>query len=87
MYHSSLIKKGVVTAWIPFLPMDVSHVKSCIRAHLKNNKKHILITEKVVNAIASDIHLFPSYNPVFSVYGCRPVFDKVNLYFEKNSEL
>ena len=87
MYHSSLIKKNVVTALIPFLPMDISHVKSCIRADLKNKKNHLLITEKVVNAIAEYLHFGPLNNPVFSIAGCKRVSEKVDLYLEMNSEL
>ena len=76
LWHSEMISKGVISAYVPFLPLELEHVKDCIRTVIIN--KELPLTERLIATVAAEILFQPSDHPIFSVTGCRNVPDHVN---------
>ena len=76
--YSSVIDKHLVSAFVPFLPLERAHVKMCIRDNA--TAKQITFNDQEINAIADELEYFPSDAHVFSSSGCKRVDDKVNLH-------
>ncbi|XP_061184589.1 torsin-1A-like isoform X2 [Saccostrea echinata] len=80
MYLSDVIIKHLITAYVPFLPLERKHVKKCIRDYLvaRNYYKRDSIPEEIVQKIISELVFFPDDMQIFSVTGCKRVPDKVD---------
>ena len=80
MYHSDIIYKHMITAYVPFLPMERRHIKECIKDVLvaQNYYKRKDIPEEDVRKIANQLNYFPADEEIFSVTGCKRVPEKVS---------
>ena len=76
LWHSSLIEKNLIDYFVPFMPLERSHIKMCARADLE--QKGHPITEQNLNNIADEILYFPEDLKVFSQSGCEKVSSKVD---------
>ena len=56
-WRSSFIEKNLIDYFIPFLPLERSHVKMCAKVDLE--KKGHPVTEQVLNSIADELLYFP----------------------------
>ncbi|CAC5424343.1 TOR1 [Mytilus coruscus] len=65
---SSLFSCHLITAHIPFLPLEKRHVKECIRDQLKV-KKYYDITDEIVENITKELYFYPDDNPIFCTTG------------------
>ncbi|XP_052077992.1 torsin-1A-like [Mytilus californianus] len=81
-YKSDLIFHHLITAYIPFLPIEKEHVFGCIKHHLlaKRYYKHnIDIPIKTIKEIAQQLHFYPNEtDKLFSTTGCKRVEEKVD---------
>nr|XP_058945427.1 torsin-1A-like [Pocillopora verrucosa] len=75
-WHSSLIDKNLIDYFIPFMPMERSHVKKCAKADLE--KKGHPVTDSILNRVADELLYFPEDLKVFSLSGCKKVSSKVD---------
>ena len=75
-WHSSLIDKNLIDYFIPFMPMERSHVKMCAKADLE--KKGHPVTESILNRVADELLYFPEDLKVFSLSGCKKISSKVD---------
>ena len=75
-WHSSLIEKNLIDYFIPFMPLERSHIKMCAKADLKQ-KGHPFI-EPILNTIADELLYFPDDLKVFSQSGCKKISSKVD---------
>ena len=75
-WYSSLIEKNLIDYFIPFFPLERSHIKMCTKVDLE--KKGHPVTEQVLNSIADELLYFPEYVKVFSQSGCKKVSSKVD---------
>ncbi len=80
LWHSSLIEKNLISAFVPFLPLERRHVKLCIRDDLalKGQK----VTEDMLSKVADELLYFPAEHKLFSKSGCKRVSQKVDLLIE-----
>lgn len=71
----------MISASIPFLPLERRHIKQCIRDFLvaKLYYKREEIPENKVSEIAGKMTYYPKDVEVFSVYGCKRIEEKVIL--------
>lgn len=76
--NSILVVSELVDFYVPFLPMELDHVKQCIRAEMK--KRGHAMDEKIVKDVASEIDFFPKRDPIFSNSGCKKVSKKLDAY-------
>ena len=85
LWHSELITKHLITAFIPFLPLERRHIKQCIRHGLIHNgyyKATDEISERKVQEIADELTYYPEGVGIFSTTGCKRVAEKIGLIME-----
>ncbi len=84
LWHSSLIEKNLISAFIPFLPLERRHVKLCVRDDLE--AKGHPVTEELLSKVADELLYFPQENKLFSKSGCKRVSQKVDLLIEDEKD-
>ena len=84
MYLSDVIISDMITAYVPFLPLEKKHIRKCIKDVLvaRYNYKPKDILQKTVSKIANQLNYFPADEEIFSVTGCKRVQDKVSYVME-----
>lgn len=85
-WHSNLITRALITAFVPLLPLERTHVKKCIKDGLIRMgyyETERRISEYKVQEIADQLQYFPE-DELFSVNGCKRVDDKINYIMEDN---
>ena len=75
-WHSSLIERHLIDYFIPFLPLERSHIKMCAKADLE--LKGYPVTEEILNRVADEMLYYPEDFKVFSKSGCKKVSSKVD---------
>lgn len=79
LYHTDLFIRHVITAHIPFLPLERKHVRHCIKDYLlikKYYKTYEDIKDEKVREIEEELLYFPEEEQLFSANGCKRVPDK-----------
>ncbi|XP_063792509.1 torsin-1A-like [Pseudophryne corroboree] len=78
-WHSSLIDKNLIDFFIPFLPLELRHVKKCILAELR--QRGLREDEELASRVANEEMIyFPKDSRLFSDKGCKTVSAKLNLH-------
>lgn len=75
-WHSPLIEKHLIDYFIPFLPLERSHIKRCAEAELK--RKGYPVTQSNLNRVADELSYFPNDEKAFSKSGCKKIASKVD---------
>ena len=88
MYLSDVIISHMITAYVPFLPMERKHIWKCIKDVLVAQKyyKRKDIPENVVSKIANQLTYFPADEEIFSVTGCKRIKEKVSYVMDDDDE-
>ena len=82
MQHSSLILQDLITAYVPFLPLERTHVKECIKDALirkRYYKSKEAIKRGKVEEIADELAYVPEGILLFAANGCKRVDQKIDL--------
>uniref|UniRef100_A0A0B6XYQ9 Torsin-1A C-terminal domain-containing protein n=1 Tax=Arion vulgaris TaxID=1028688 RepID=A0A0B6XYQ9_9EUPU len=88
LWHSQLISSHLITAYVPFLPLEKEHVRKCImdcllsRYSLQINNIH----DKIIDDIVKELTFFPPAEQIFSSTGCKRVSEKVDYVMMDNDE-
>lgn len=82
LWHSSLIDRNLISAFVPFLPMERKHVKMCIEDDLRYKNREV--TEHIVNQVADVLPYYPPEAKLFAASGCKRVSQKVDLMLDKD---
>ncbi|XP_077986795.1 torsin-1A-like [Glandiceps talaboti] len=77
LWHSGLIEKHLIDFFVPFLPMERSHVMKCIEDDL-NAKGHPK-DKNIIRQVADELQYFPPDSKLYSKSGCKRVSQKVDL--------
>ncbi|XP_048033519.1 torsin-1A-like isoform X1 [Megalobrama amblycephala] len=79
--HSTIIDHHLVDHYIPFLPLELKHVRKCVEAEMD----HLNITRntELADKVASDMPFFPKEEKVFAVKGCKSVRQKLVMYVDE----
>ena len=78
-YNSDLLLRHIISAYIPFLPLEREHIRHCIKDYLFSKKCYKTdgdISEEKVREIAEQLHYYPKEEQIFSKTGCKGVPDK-----------
>ncbi|BFZ15119.1 hypothetical protein BsWGS_18158 [Bradybaena similaris] len=81
LWHSQLISSQLITAYIPFLPLEKIHVRKCIMDFLVSKKYHSNIRDipsEVVDTIMKELTFYPPTEQIFSTSGCKRVVEKID---------
>lgn len=77
-YKSDLISHHLITAFVPFLPIEKEQVVHCIRHHLVA-KGHKDTPINKIEEIAQQLQFYPNEtDKMFSATGCKRVEEKVD---------
>ncbi|XP_043086309.1 torsin-1A-like [Puntigrus tetrazona] len=76
--HSSIIDHHLIDHYIPFLPLELKHVRQCVLAEML----HLNMTQDVdlADKVARDMPFSPKEERIFAVKGCRNVGQKLALH-------
>ncbi|KAG7489197.1 prosalusin [Solea senegalensis] len=77
-FHSSIIKKKLITGFVPFLPLSRRHVERCVRSQLC--QRDSCNRSDVVEAVGGDMIYTPVAGQYFSTTGCKAVSAKINFF-------
>lgn len=86
MWHSELILKNLITAYIPFLPLERRHIKQCIKdglVHKGYYKSEGEISDAKVQEIADELQYYPEGIDIFSTTGCKRIHEKIDFIMEE----
>ncbi|CAH8849067.1 unnamed protein product [Trichobilharzia szidati] len=81
LQYSELITKHLITAVVPFLPLQPTHVRSCIKDVAK--KRNVTFSEDMVQFVLDELEWAPEGSKFFSVSGCKRVYEKVGFYIQQ----
>lgn len=79
----------MISAYVPFFPMERKHVKECIKDFLVAKgffKKKEEIPETKVSDIAGELNYYPENEQVFSLTGCKRIEDKMVLFMKDDDD-
>jgi len=71
----------MISAHLPFLPMERKHVRECIRDSLVTKRyfpNAEAIKESIIKDIEEELDYYPDDEQLFSVTGCKRVPEKVD---------
>eukprot|EP00067_Danio_rerio_P051433 XP_684868.5 torsin-1A-like isoform X1 [Danio rerio] len=79
--HTSIIDEHLIDHFIPFLPLELKHVRQCVLAEMK----HLNITkdDELADEVARDMPYFPEEERIFAVKGCKSVRQKLVLHVDE----
>eukprot|EP00069_Balaena_mysticetus_P014327 bmy_08584T0 len=78
IFLSGLIDRNLIDYFIPFLPLEYSHVKMCVRAEMK--ARGSAIDEDVVTRVAEEMTFFPKDEKIYSDKGCKTVQSRLDFH-------
>ncbi|XP_071980616.1 torsin-1A-like isoform X2 [Engystomops pustulosus] len=76
-YDCDLIKNKVIDIFVPFLPLDLKHVKMCVRAELERQER--TEDEEFVSRVVEEMDYYPKGEKVYCKNGCKNVHVRVDL--------
>lgn len=75
---SSLLKRHSIGIFVPFLPLERGHVELCIKTSIEEHGEvYVDDTDQVVQDVIDEIAFFPGDTQLFSMSGCKGVYEKV----------
>ena len=80
-WYGELYKAGLVDSLVPFLPLEQSHVESCVKSYMASKDKRNVPRERIQD-IVQNFAYFPTDTRLFSKAGCKRVADMVTFYTE-----
>ncbi|XP_015241065.1 PREDICTED: prosalusin [Cyprinodon variegatus] len=78
LFQSSIIKQGLITRFVPFLPLTRTHVERCARSQLC--QQGVCDRSDVVEAVGGDVVYSPVEGQYFSTTGCKAVSAKISFF-------
>ncbi|KAK3581900.1 hypothetical protein CHS0354_024212 [Potamilus streckersoni] len=80
-WYSEYLKIGLIDRFVPFLPLDETHVRHCVERELQQHGLQAQ-NNNFIDHILKELSFFEpgGKNVKFSLTGCKRVPDKVHLY-------
>ncbi|XP_049799028.1 torsin-1A-like [Schistocerca nitens] len=82
LQKSDVVSRCVIDHYIPFLPLEVQHVKNCIKDafHRKGAQQ---VSDDDIQEVLQDVTFGPEKMKLFSKSGCKRIVQKVSVVLEK----
>ncbi|XP_075691260.1 torsin-1B-like [Rhinoderma darwinii] len=77
-WRCALIEKNLIDYFVPFLPLEFSHVKKCVLAELRH--RGLEEDEELAFRVAKEMTYSPKENKLFSDKGCKTVSARLNFH-------
>lgn len=89
LWHASLINRHLVTFFVPFLPLERSHVRTCIERQLDLSLaneafRYSLSKKEIIDRVLDMIEFSPPNSLLYSVSGCKKVQQKLDFILESH---
>lgn len=75
LHHSGLISSSLIDHYIPFLPLEKTHVKKC--AEVEAKKRGRILTDEMMETILTSVRFWPEEEALYSETGCKLVYARV----------
>lgn len=75
-----LLADKVVDAVVPFLPLELEHVRQCVVSSMED--RGVQVTNERTDTVLKDFRFLPHEQPLFAVSGCKRVDRAVDLHFD-----
>lgn len=87
LWHASLINRHLVTFFVPFLPLERSHVRTCIERRLdlvgeSDPSQYTLTRDEIIDQVLDQIEFFPRDALLYSISGCKKVPQRLDFVLE-----
>ncbi|NP_001124104.1 torsin family 1 like 1 precursor [Danio rerio] len=79
--HSSLIDHHLIDHFVPFLPLELKHVRQCVLAEMEHLE--IPKNDDLADKVAQDMPYFPDEERIFAVKGCKSVRQKLVMHADE----
>lgn len=76
LWRSRLIDRNLIDYFIPFLPLEYTHVKMCVRAEMR--ARGSAVDEDIVTRVADEMTFFPKDEKIYSDRGCKTVQSRLD---------
>lgn len=88
LWRADLIQRQLVSAFIPFLPLERAHVRACIKHELRAKAAAAGVEldqeSRLVEKVMDELMFFPADKKLFSATGCKRVADRVNFVWDQS---
>ncbi|XP_016052152.1 PREDICTED: torsin-1B, partial [Miniopterus natalensis] len=78
LWHSRLIDRNLIDYFVPFLPLEYTHVKMCVRAEMRARGSPV--NEDIVTRVTEEITFFPKEEKIYSDRGCKTVQSRLDFH-------
>lgn len=79
LHHASIIDRSLIDVYVPFLPLEQSHVRQCVDKELeKQNIEKARLPSNFADQVVSELSFWPADTKVFAAAGCKRVVQKVD---------
>ncbi|XP_037001298.2 torsin-1B [Artibeus jamaicensis] len=78
LWRSRLIDRNLIDYFVPFLPLEYTHVKMCVRAEMR--ARGSAVDEDVVSRVAEEMTFYPKDEKIYSDKGCKTVQSRLSFY-------
>ena len=87
-----MINRHLVTFFVPFLPLERSHVYTCIQRqleeeHIHHRYQYKISDNDIIGQVLDLIEFSPPDLSLYSVSGCKKVQQKLDFILESNRVL
>jgi len=84
LHRSAVIDSSLIDLYVPFLPLERRHVRLCVEK--ERLSRNISMKEEEVESLVGSLTYWPRDSQLFSITGCKRVFNKMDLYQEEQLE-
>ncbi|KAM8802026.1 torsin-1B [Rhynchonycteris naso] len=78
LWRSRLIDRNLIDYFVPFLPLELTHVKMCVRAEMR--ARGSAVDEDVVSRVTEEMTFFPKGEEIYSDKGCKTVQSRLDFH-------
>ena len=82
LHHSTVIERSLVDHFVPFLPLEKSHVRACVRAEAELEQLRS-VTDADVEEVMNQLVYWPRDVELYAEAGCKRIDKKVELLLEE----
>lgn len=79
LQHSEIIEKNLIDIYVPFLPLEKTHVRLCIRDELYGRSVYAPNPE-IINMVVDQLQYYPPDLEVYSKSGCKKIEKKLDVF-------
>lgn len=89
LWHASLINRHLVSFFVPFLPLERQHIRTCAQRlleheHESTKHQYKISDTEIIARVLDSIEFSPSDTLLYSVSGCKKVQQKLDFILESN---